>query len=165
MNTEKKEILEYNKEIEAEIDSVINKLEEIDLSDNKDLADKINKLISFIKTQNSKFQEVIKDIESNSEFDKLCISFFGNTNAGKSTIIESLRVLLQEQEKKEVFLKKLVGIIDDIEENIIQNDTIIANLNSLIKQSNNKAVRKVFGITIVLLLTLGIGITIGFFFL
>ncbi len=165
MNTEKKEILEYNKEIEAEIDSVINKLEEIDLSDNKDLADKINKLISYIKTQNSKFQEVIKDIESNSEFDKLCISFFGNTNAGKSTIIESLRVLLQEQEKKEVFLKKLVGIIDDIEENIIQNDIIIANLNSLIKQSNNKAVRKVFGITIVLLLTLGIGITIGFFFL
>ena len=76
MNTEKKEILEYNKEIEAEIDSVINKLEEIDLSDNKDLADKINKLISYIKTQNSKFQEVIKDIESNSEFDKLCISFF-----------------------------------------------------------------------------------------
>lgn len=62
MNTEKKEILEYNKEIEAEIDSVINKLEEIDLSDNKDLADKINKLISFIKTQNSKFQEVIKDM-------------------------------------------------------------------------------------------------------
>ena len=165
MNTEKKEILEYNKDIEAEIDSVINKLEEIDLSDNKDLADKINKLISYIKTQNSKFQEVIKDIESNSEFDKLCISFFGNTNAGKSTIIESLRVLLQEQEKKEVFLKKLVGIIDDIEENIIQNDIIIANLNSLIKQSNNKAVRKVFGITIVLLLTLGIGITIGFFFL
>lgn len=165
MNTEKKEILEYNKEIEAEIDSVINKLEEIDLSDNKDLADKINKLISYIKTQNSKFQEVIKDIESNSEFDKLCISFFGNTNAGKSTIIESLRVLLQEQEKKEVFLKNLVGIIDDIEENIIQNDIIIANLNSLIKQSNNKAVRKVFGITIVLLLTLGIGITIGFFFL
>lgn len=165
MNTEKKEILEYNKEIEAEIDSVINKLEEIDLSDNKDLADKINKLISYIKTQNSKFQEVIKDIESNSEFDKLCISFFGNTNSGKSTIIESLRVLLQEQEKKEVFLKKLVGIIDDIEENIIQNDIIIANLNSLIKQSNNKAVRKVFGITIVLLLTLGIGITIGFFFL
>lgn len=165
MNTEKKEILEYNKEIEAEIDSVINKLEEIDLSDNKDLADKINKLISYIKTQNSKFQEVIKDIESNSEFDKLCISFFGNTNAGKSTIIESLRVLLQEQEKKEVFLKKLVGIIDDIEENIIQNDIIIANLNSLIKQLNNKAVRKVFGITIVLLLTLGIGITIGFFFL
>ena len=165
MNTVKKEILEYNKEIEAEIDSVINKLEEIDLSDNKDLADKINKLISYIKTQNSKFQEVIKDIESNSEFDKLCISFFGNTNAGKSTIIESLRVLLQEQEKKEVFLKKLVGIIDDIEENIIQNDIIIANLNSLIKQSNNKAVRKVFGITIVLLLTLGIGITIGFFFL
>ena len=135
------------------------------MSDNKDLADKINKLISYIKTQNSKFQEVIKDIESNSEFDKLCISFFGNTNAGKSTIIESLRVLLQEQEKKEVFLKKLVGIIDDIEENIIQNDIIIANLNSLIKQSNNKAVRKVFGITIVLLLTLGIGITIGFFFL
>ena len=125
MNTEKKEILEYNKEIEAEIDSVINKLEEIDLSDNKDLADKINKLISYIKTQNSKFQEVIKDIESNSEFDKLCISFFGNTNAGKSTIIESLRVLLQEQEKKEVFLKKLVGIIDDIEENIIQNDIIV----------------------------------------
>lgn len=165
MNTEKKEILEYNKEIEAEIDSVINKLEEIDLSDNKDLADKINKLISYIKTQNSKFQEVIKDIESNSEFDKLCISFFGNTNAGKSTIIESLRVLLQEQEKKEVFLKKLVGIIDDTEENIMQNDIIIANLNSLIKQSNNKAVRKVFGITIVLLLTLGIGITIGFFFL
>ena len=73
--------------------------------------------------------------------------------------------MLQEQEKKEVFLKKLVGIIDDIEENIIQNDIIIANLNSLIKQSNNKAVRKVFGITIVLLLTLGIGITIGFFFL
>lgn len=165
MNNAKKEILEYNKEIETEIDSIIKKLENTDLSDNKELTDKISGLVNDIQKQNLNFQELIKDIENKSEFDRLCISFFGNTNAGKSTIIESLRVLLQEQEKKETFLKKVIGIVDDIEESVVFNDTIINNLHSLISQSKNKKLGKTIGAIIVLLLTLGIGITIGFFFL
>ena len=59
MNTEKKEILEYNKEIEAEIDSVINKLEEIDLSDNKDLAD--NKKVVYNSTDTKGYNDIKPD--------------------------------------------------------------------------------------------------------
>lgn len=41
----------------------------------------------------------IKSLERNSEWDKFTIAFYGETNAGKSTLIETLRILLNEKKK------------------------------------------------------------------
>ncbi|MDD9180013.1 MULTISPECIES: hypothetical protein [Aliivibrio] len=40
-------------------------------------------------------------LEENAEWDTFTIAFYGETNAGKSTIIETLRILLKEELKKE----------------------------------------------------------------
>jgi GTPase Era involved in 16S rRNA processing len=41
----------------------------------------------------------LEQLEKNSEWDVFTIAFYGETNAGKSTLIETLRILLQEPEK------------------------------------------------------------------
>ncbi|MCC9084510.1 hypothetical protein LOS24_12120 [Enterococcus faecium] len=41
--------------------------------------------------------ENIKSLEENSEWDTFTVAFYGETNAGKSTLIESLRILLKEK--------------------------------------------------------------------
>lgn len=43
----------------------------------------------------------IKSLQKNSEWDNFTVAFYGETNAGKSTLIESLRILLNEDKKVE----------------------------------------------------------------
>lgn len=49
----------------------------------------------------SKMQQIIADeydsLKRNTEWNRFTIAFYGETNAGKSTIIESLRILLGEE--------------------------------------------------------------------
>lgn len=53
----------------------------------------------------SKMQQIIADeydsLKRNTEWNRFTIAFYGETNAGKSTIIESLRILLGEETKRE----------------------------------------------------------------
>lgn len=60
----------------------------------------------------SKMQQIIVNeydsLKKNTEWNRFTIAFYGETNAGKSTIIESLRILLGEETKREAqdaFLK------------------------------------------------------------
>ena len=46
-----------------------------------------------------KLNSNINELKDNSEWDKFTIAFYGETNAGKSTLIETLRILLNEKEK------------------------------------------------------------------
>lgn len=61
-----------------------------------------------LKEQLSKLNETFKaeidELEQASEWDKFCISFFGETNAGKSTIIESLRIIYNEESRLQKIL-------------------------------------------------------------
>lgn len=47
-----------------------------------------------------KTEQEIKELESLSEWDVFTVAFYGETNAGKSTLIETLRILLGEGEKR-----------------------------------------------------------------
>ena len=44
-------------------------------------------------------QETLQSLENNAEWDVFTIAFYGETNAGKSTLIETLRILLNEKTK------------------------------------------------------------------
>ena len=50
---------------------------------------------------NDEFKDEIERLEHSSEWDKLCMAFFGETNAGKSTIIEALRIVYDEESRRE----------------------------------------------------------------
>ncbi|MGB4488788.1 MAG: hypothetical protein WBI95_25280 [Pseudomonas veronii] len=47
-----------------------------------------------------RFDSEITYLEKHAEWDNFTIAFFGETNAGKSTIIESLRILFEEKKRQ-----------------------------------------------------------------
>lgn len=47
-----------------------------------------------------KTKEAIQELEKNAEWDTFTIAFYGETNAGKSTIIEGLRIFFEEETKQ-----------------------------------------------------------------
>ena len=57
------------------------------------------KAIERISQRKRKLNTLITDLKNNSEWDAFTIAFYGETNAGKSTVIETLRILLGEKEK------------------------------------------------------------------
>ena len=52
-----------------------------------------------LESMNESFKAEIDKLESSSEWNKFCIAYFGETNAGKSTIIESLRIIYNEESR------------------------------------------------------------------
>ena len=58
---------------------------------------------------NTDFKNEIDELQNGSEWDRFCISFFGETNAGKSTLIDTLRIIYNED-------SRLKEVIDNREE-------------------------------------------------
>lgn len=56
--------------------------------------EQVLKIVSSFKNQT--LDNAISELKKNSEWDKLVIAFYGETNAGKSTLIEALRIYLGE---------------------------------------------------------------------
>ena len=78
----------------------------------KDIIKRINKSREDINNLNNELKNKILGLRNIHEWSKYTISFFGETNAGKSTIIESLRILLKDKDKTkeyEKFEKIVVG--------------------------------------------------------
>lgn len=63
-------------------------------------------LKSELKKMNAQYINEVKNLENSTEWDKLCISFFGETNAGKSTVIETLRIIYNEDKRLQRIQKR-----------------------------------------------------------
>jgi hypothetical protein len=76
-------------------------------------SDFINIQDSFKKTISSSIAKAkgrIEDVKNGAVWDNLVIAFFGETNAGKSTIIETFRILFGEKERLEMLSKSNDGV-------------------------------------------------------
>ncbi|WP_313201681.1 hypothetical protein [Pseudomonas sp.] len=62
----------------------------------------------------SRFDGEITYLEKHAEWDNFTIAFFGETNAGKSTIIESLRILFEEK-KRQALIARNQATASDIQ--------------------------------------------------
>ena len=89
---------EYNKLL-SDLECAKKSLEEIH-SDNKKVAQYIAVFNGIISNAIDESKQRIVEVQTNMVWDRLVIAFFGSTNAGKSTIIETLR-LRHEEEKKD----------------------------------------------------------------
>ena len=96
METESNLIYE---KIASQIEVVIDKLSQ------QNAKDKIDKDVSFAIDNLYKLNEIIQkelnELKKISEWKKFTIAFYGETNAGKSTLIEALRLFLKEKSKVE----------------------------------------------------------------
>ena len=88
---------EYNKLL-SDLECAKKSLEEIH-SDNKKVAQYIAVFNGIISNAIDESKQRIVEVQTNMVWDRLVIAFFGSTNAGKSTIIETLRLRHEEGKK------------------------------------------------------------------
>lgn len=83
--------------VNAELDGIIGEL--TTESDDEQLNGVQREAHSLLQEHRSNLQGQLEALETNAEWDTFTIAFYGETGAGKSTIIETLRVLLEEASK------------------------------------------------------------------
>lgn len=131
------------------VDEVLNDISKIEIQ-HIDVKKKNDETQSKLKELRDGFVRDVEKLDKNAVWDRFTIAFFGETNAGKSTIIESLRISMLEDEKlKNLSLKKSVetevirlnqnyeGLINAI---IESKKAKIDDLNSQIKNLNKRSV-------------------------
>lgn len=118
---------------------------------------------------NLEFKDEIEKLKNSSEWDKFCIAFFGETNAGKSTIIESLRIIYDEETRRAEAMKQKNGYhqlmskhCEDYRNLIFSLESVNISLKNKYGKNNNwifYIISGIAGLAIGLVLAnLGIGI-------
>jgi len=97
------------------LESSIVKLNEDEISNEA----KENTLTMLRGFKTAKIDNAISDLEKYGEWDTYTIAFFGETNAGKSTIIEALRIFFQESTKCEA-QNEFSKILKNFDDHLIQ---------------------------------------------
>lgn len=92
-----------------------------------------NKLNSLHQT----LQKTLQSLEKNAEWDVFTIAFYGETNAGKSTLIETLRILLNEKTKLQE-RDNYVKALDEYRQMELKSAELRNNLDDLEIFNKNK---------------------------
>lgn len=98
------------------------------------------KIYQILRNIQLKISTNIGQLENNSEWKQFQIAFFGETNAGKSTIIETLRILLNEPSKVEQQhkFKEIAKSFGISAEKFYQMQNELEKLNSVLNQLNEQ---------------------------
>ncbi len=109
--------------------------------------DDLNKAEDVARNKLENFQDLLSNelasLQKNAEWDTFTIAFYGETGAGKSTLIETLRILLRESEKVENQKKyrqqqtNYQFCLNDIEENQQYIEKIKQNIEALSIEIND----------------------------
>ncbi len=85
-----------------QIQNIVNRLlEKVATTDDAAEQQSSNNLsYDILSILHNELTQQLESLEKNAEWDTYTIAFYGETNAGKSTIIEALRILLAEENKK-----------------------------------------------------------------
>lgn len=83
----------------SELDVSIRVLAEPSGEDELDKAQRAS--MEVLSTHQEALREEVRELEASAEWDVFTVAFYGETNAGKSTLIEATRVLLEEPTKLE----------------------------------------------------------------
>lgn len=137
MSLAKQEIIGMYKEVKNSVSNAITDISAISLS-NPEEQQHIVKIKDRLSEISLNFNEDIDNLEKNSEWEKFTIAFFGETNAGKSTIIESLRIIFKEKERQHQ-IENGQALLDDLEKSFSENsDLLISNLNQKMKDYSDE---------------------------
>lgn len=116
------------------VDEILNDISKIEIQ-HIDVKKKNDETQSKLKELRNGFLRDVEKLDKNAVWDRFTIAFFGETNAGKSTIIESLRISMLEDEKlKNLSLKK------SIETEILRLNKKYEDLISLLIESKKSKI-------------------------
>lgn len=91
--------------------------------ENEDGKKQLNAMTMQLQTLQDTFNQKLAYLQQHAEWDKFTLAFFGETNAGKSTIIESLRILFDETTRRQLLQKnqnELQKAEQELQENLTQ---------------------------------------------
>lgn len=91
--------------------------------ENEDGKKQLNAMTMQLQTLQDTFNQKLAYLQQHAEWDKFTLAFFGETNAGKSTIIESLRILFDETTRRQLLQKnqdELHKAEQELQENLTQ---------------------------------------------
>ena len=94
------EVIKKYEEVRSSLEKAIEKSNDIEISGEEENAE-LDYIRKTLNQLNSEFKTEIDRLENSSEWDRFCMAFFGETNAGKSTIIEALRIVYDEESRRE----------------------------------------------------------------
>lgn len=70
----------------------------------------IGNMLQRLRSIQSNFDRELVKLQQFAEWDKFTLAFFGETNAGKSTIIESLRILFNEESRQQLLQEQAYDV-------------------------------------------------------
>lgn len=109
--------------VAASIEAALLDMNGLDVK-HKDGQQEISGIIEKLGKIQRSFDEELQLLEQHAEWEKFTIAFFGETNAGKSTIIESLRILFNESSRQEL-LKRNANDLVKFEQVLVENVNIV----------------------------------------
>jgi len=109
--------------VAASIETALLDMNGLDVK-HKDGQRELSGIIEKLGKIQSSFNDELQLLEQHAEWEKFTIAFFGETNAGKSTIIESLRILFNESSRQEL-LKRNANDLVKFELELLENVNVV----------------------------------------
>lgn len=116
--------------VKRALDEAITDAQSVQLYGEEESAE-LDAVLATLEGINQEFHDEVEKLESASEWDKYCIAFFGETNAGKSTIIESLRIINNEEQRRIEIAKQKASYTEDLEKHCEEYRNILEKLKEL----------------------------------
>ncbi|MFC4276120.1 hypothetical protein [Achromobacter aloeverae] len=88
-------------DISASVASTIADISKLEV-EHEDGKQRIGDMLGKLRSIQARFDDQLTDLQTHAEWDKFTLAFFGETNAGKSTIIESMRILFDEESRQQL---------------------------------------------------------------
>ena len=152
-------IRQHYQNVKDTIDSAMESTEGLDVKgeDENEFLEEARKQIGKI---NDDFKKEIDALEQSAEWDKFCIAFFGETNAGKSTLIDTLRICYDEQSRLENILSNKKECNDLLEQNSTEMKKTVKALED-IRRMASQATKQMKSLKIRGIVALLFGIAVG----
>lgn len=156
---ENKDIKDVYADVGIFLERAVENASDIELAGEEENAE-LTAINSLLNSLNCDFKKEIERLEKSSEWDKFCIAFFGETNAGKSTIIESLRIIYNEESRREDYLNQIKQYKNAMEHHCDKYKDLIESLkeiNNILEDKEKKPVKQIA----ICLICIGLGLVIG----
>lgn len=148
------------------LENAIKATDSINLSGEEEIAE-LTAVRNVLYKMNQDFKSEIDKLESSSEWDKFCLAFFGETNAGKSTIIESLRIIYDEESRRSRRIlqqKEYSQLLNEHVDNFESTIDSLKAVNKFLKKygKSSKAKHTILSL-VIFAFGIGLGIVISLF--
>lgn len=150
------------KDVQMVLENALKKTNSVEIAGQNENVE-LQSIRQTLESLNNEFQGEIENLRTSSEWDKFCIAFFGETNAGKSTIIETLRIIYDEETRRAEALAQKEEYKNLLEKHCNDYESLILSLkevNTSLKKKHGRNSNWIFyvltgfaGLAIGLLLT------------